>query len=244
MNNEEAKFILGAYRPDGSDAADPVFAEALAQAARDPALQAWLEGQRSVDRAVVAKLQAIAPPAGLRDAILAGARVSRARPGWWVGRGWLAAAAAVAVFAVLAVALGRRGAESAEGNFALLAARDMAEAHAQHVGFPAGLSALQTTLAQAPVPLTGALPIEVGELRRKGCRSVTWAGRDVFEVCFRRDGTWYHLYVARRDDFRVPTGGAVGRVAEHAGFAATTWADAKNVYALVADTPEALRRVL
>jgi len=30
MNNDEAKFILRAYRPGGPDAADPQFAEALA----------------------------------------------------------------------------------------------------------------------------------------------------------------------------------------------------------------------
>ena len=32
MKNQEAKFILGAYRPDGRDAGDPAFTEALAQA--------------------------------------------------------------------------------------------------------------------------------------------------------------------------------------------------------------------
>ena len=32
MNNQEARFILGAYRPDGRDASEPRFAEALAQA--------------------------------------------------------------------------------------------------------------------------------------------------------------------------------------------------------------------
>ena len=43
MNNQEAKFILGAYRPGGRDAVDPMFSEALAQAGRDPELRAWFE---------------------------------------------------------------------------------------------------------------------------------------------------------------------------------------------------------
>ena len=41
MTNERAKFVLGAYRPNGADAKDPMFAEALEQAKRDPNLAAW-----------------------------------------------------------------------------------------------------------------------------------------------------------------------------------------------------------
>ena len=38
MTNERAKFVLGAYRPNGADAKDPTFAEALEQAKHDPNL--------------------------------------------------------------------------------------------------------------------------------------------------------------------------------------------------------------
>jgi len=41
MTNEEAKFLLSGYRPNGADAGDAALAEALAQARRDPALGAW-----------------------------------------------------------------------------------------------------------------------------------------------------------------------------------------------------------
>jgi hypothetical protein len=41
MNNSEAKYILGAYRADGQDAAEPAFAEALRQAETDPDLGGW-----------------------------------------------------------------------------------------------------------------------------------------------------------------------------------------------------------
>jgi len=43
MNNQEAKFILAAYRPGGQDASDPLFAEALEQVRRDPD---WQRGLR------------------------------------------------------------------------------------------------------------------------------------------------------------------------------------------------------
>ena len=46
ITNETAKFLLNAYRPNGADAQDPVFRDALEQAARDPELGAWFKEQR------------------------------------------------------------------------------------------------------------------------------------------------------------------------------------------------------
>ena len=82
MNSTEAKFILQARRPDGADDAEPRFAEALEQARRDPALAAWLAREQAFDAAVAEKLRSTQPPAGLREAILAGAKVSRPLPFW------------------------------------------------------------------------------------------------------------------------------------------------------------------
>ena len=52
MNNQEAKLILQAYRPGGRDTFDPLFAEALEQARRDPELQKWFaERKQALDYA-------------------------------------------------------------------------------------------------------------------------------------------------------------------------------------------------
>ncbi|HZL45889.1 MAG TPA: hypothetical protein VFC28_06650, partial [Opitutaceae bacterium] len=72
MNNEQARFLLRAYRPSGRDAGDPAFADALRQAQGDPALGTWFAGEQAFDAAVAAKMRALAPPAGLREAILTG----------------------------------------------------------------------------------------------------------------------------------------------------------------------------
>jgi hypothetical protein len=90
MTNDEAKFILSAYRPGGHDAADPAFAEALDQARKDPALARWFEFERRFDEVMTAKIGAVTPPAGLRDAILAGARVTgkAARPPCFSPSAW------------------------------------------------------------------------------------------------------------------------------------------------------------
>lgn len=76
VTNDEAKFILAAYRPGGRDANDPLFAAVLIRAYRDPQLRAWFQSQHGFDAAVSAKLRELQPPPGLRDALLVGARVS------------------------------------------------------------------------------------------------------------------------------------------------------------------------
>jgi hypothetical protein len=244
MNNQEAKFILGAYRPDGGDAGDPVFQDALAQARRDPELREWMERQRKLDTVVTGKLRDIAPPAELRAAILAGGRVSQ-RPlrSWWLGRaGWLGAAAAIVILASISfLAFGAREPSLAKlANFALV---DLAQAHDEHVGYPPGLTALQTQLSANDRSLAAGLAdIDLDDLRRKKCRAVRVAGREVFEICFQRDGTWYHLFAARREDFAPGTGSA--QITSRDEYAAAAWADSKHAYALVAVGMEAVRRVI
>lgn len=243
MNNQEAKFILGAYRPDGSDACDPAFAEALAVAGRDPALQTWLEQQRRFDEVVAAKLQTVVPPAGLRDTILAGGRASRPRISWWQRRITLAAAIIVLGFMSYAVLpiLGRPAVSDLVG-FAL---SDLAEAHDDHEGFPPALAGLQGQLANARLPLTTGLGLDLAELRRNRCRVLRVGGREVFEVCFNRDGVWYHLYAARRSDFAAGALDARALLTTKGACVATAWADARNIYALVAQgAPAALQRLL
>jgi hypothetical protein len=244
MNNQEAKFILGAYRPDGRDAADPMFAEALAQAERDPDLRAWLERQRRFDSEVAGKLREIAPPPGLRDAILAGVRVSQRRRSWWQNPWWLATAAVIAVMAALTVQVRRAEALPTPAEFSAFALHDLAAAHDDHVGYPPELADLQGSLMSGRLPLTEAVGIDVADLQRRRCRSVLLAGREVFEICFPRDGTWYHLYVARRSDFRSVDSDPGALVSSRGEYASAVWADSKNIYALVARGTEAVRRVI
>jgi anti-sigma factor RsiW len=231
MNNEEAKFILGAYRPDGRDAADPQFAAALMQAERDPELRRWLENQRAFDRAVAGRLAALAPPPGLREAILAGGRASRPARRWWASPAWLGAAAAIALLALVGVQGLRPAGGGALAEFAALAAGELAAAHDSHEGFPAGLGELQARLAAATGPLSKTLSLDLEELRKQRCRTVRLGGREVFELCFNRDGTWYHLYVAPRGRLAPGAGAAM---AARGDYAAAAWTDAQHVYALVA----------
>lgn len=71
MNHQEAKFILQCFRPDGADAHDADFAEALALAAEDRALGEWLAEERSSDAAFAQALHGVVIPDELRSDILA-----------------------------------------------------------------------------------------------------------------------------------------------------------------------------
>lgn len=254
MDSTEAKFILRAYRPGGHDAQDPVFAEALAQLERDPALRAWWERERAFDAAVTEKIGTAHPPGHLRLAILAGGKVGN--PGgrsvmrWRSLPMWIAAAAAIAVGLFLAArprGVGDR--VLGLGELAALAVDDLEHAHDNHVGRPGDMAGVQAQLAGLALPVTAQSGPRVEDLQAKSCRVVKFAGRDVFEICYQREGTWYHLYVARAGDFGL--GGASGGTdakpiwTEKGRYAGTAWRDAQQVYALVTRAgPEALRKVM
>ena len=74
MTNARAKFLLSVYRPNGADAKDLAFKEALAQVQRDPTLGNWFREQQAFDELISAKLRSIEIPARLPTAILAGFR--------------------------------------------------------------------------------------------------------------------------------------------------------------------------
>ena len=209
MNNTEAKFILNAYRPGGGDASDATFAAALEQAKSDPALGTWFAREQAHGGAMAAKLREIAPPAGLREAILAGGRMSGGKDGaeetvttkraFWNRPVWLAAAAAIAVLLTVTVSLWpkRAVAGSALNDFALV---DALEGQ-KHGGHGEVTGALQAALSNDATRLADWVPIDFAALRKNGCRTVNVAGHDVLEVCFKRNGAWFHCYVARVEDF-------------------------------------------
>ena len=252
MSNNEAKFILSAYRPGGRDAGDPAMAAALAQAKSDPALGAWLAREQAHGAVVAAKLREVAPPAGLREAILAGARVSggqdadgtqTTKRAWWAQPVWLAAAAAVAVLLSLAAwrVVPVRGATFEEFAVNFVGKGFMLQKHSADVGV------LKTWLGEQHGPLPEALPAKFAELRALGCRTLEFKGHDVSLVCFERGGKEFHVLVARRDE--VP-GAAVVETprfmeAGKGKLAAATWADAKNRYVIVSDAGmDAVKRLL
>ncbi len=244
MKNEEAKFILTAYRPGGRDAGDEKFAAALAQAKADPALGAWFARSQTHDTAVAAKLTAIVPPAGLREAILAGARASANAPARrWSAPWMLAAAAAIVVGISLALWQSNRN-ETPVDRLADLALADMQ--HGRHGGHGGPTAALQQWLDSADAKLASAtLPADFDQLSQTGCRTLSVGGREALEVCFARGGAEFHVYILRRDQMPgLPDQHSPALVARASGSAAV-WSDARYSYAVVSPAgPDAIRRLL
>lgn len=71
MDKEQAKFILESFRPDGADAHDDTFAEALQLAVEDRELGEWLAGERASDAEFASTLMDVEIPDQLRLHILA-----------------------------------------------------------------------------------------------------------------------------------------------------------------------------
>lgn len=229
MKNEEAKFVLHAYRPNGADAGDATFSPALQQTRKDPALEKWFAAQQAFDRAMCAKLGSIAPPENLRAAILTGAKVSqqRARATWWRSPVPVALAASLALLIAVGIAFWPANA-SAEQIAAFAINDTLRQSHEAMEGPEA--AELQAMLSQADRPLAGGVPLDFSALRANGCRTISFQGRDLLEVCFKRNGKWFHCYVARATDFPRLAGKLPPTFADKDGASAAAWSDGQHIF--------------
>ncbi len=236
MNNAEAKFILQGYRPNGADAGDATFGAALEQAKNDPTLGEWFARQQAFDAAISVKLAQAVPPADLRAAILAGGRVTAAgvsRRFWWNQPAWMGLAASVAVILAAGVALWPKQA-AAFDDFALADSR-LSATHG-HGGNGDATQALQLMLSQPTTRLGQKLPLNFSTLHDTGCRNINYRDRAVLEVCFNRNGQWFHCYIAKATDFPGLAPGTTPAIVEKGTAAIASWTDADHVIVVVSKT--------
>jgi hypothetical protein len=244
MKNDDAQFILNGYRPNGQDAKDPAFAEALEQAKRDPALGEWFARQQAHDAAVSGKLQEAMPPVHLRAAILAGSRMAQPVAGRrWMRPAWIGFAASLVLGAVAATLLPARASAEAEAlhAFALLDAGETPH------GRPVGTAAkeLKLQLEQDGFCLATGLQFDFETLRTTGCRTLTSNDHDMVEICFKRNGEFYHLYIVKRADFANLRLGSFASPQSHNGVSFFSWGDEKHMYMLTSRAkPEIVAQLL
>ncbi len=230
MNNDEAKFILQAYRPGGGDAQDALFAQALEQAQRDPALAAWFERERGHDAAMAAKLRMIAPPAELRTAILAGAKITPRRSARWLMPAWIGLAASVAVI-LTATLFWLQPAQAEEfSEFAM----DYASGPFRLSNHQEDLDKLRTWLAERQAPLPLRIPSGCQKLQALGCKTVEYRGKNISLICFER-GREFHLFVARRADYPNLRECPQPEFKSKGKWASAHWSDSENCYVLATD---------
>jgi hypothetical protein len=198
LTNEAAKFVLNAYRPNGADAQDPAFRDALEQAARDPELGAWFKEQRDFDAMIAEKLSGIEPPATLRSAILAGIE-NRPPARRFSIKPLLALAAVIALSAIILVPMYTRYYSRSEwvdryqkANLAMLAASPMPQLDLLTASF----ARTQQYLEEMQAPCIYSLPGSLLALPTAGCKTLRWNGHMLSLTCFRLpSGELLHLFV-------------------------------------------------
>jgi hypothetical protein len=198
ITNETAKFLLNAYRPNGADAQDPIFRDALEQAARDPELGAWFKEQRGFDLMIADKLSGIEPPATLRSAILVGID-NRPSARQFSMRTLLALAAAIVLSAVILVPIYTRRYSGSDlidryqkANLAMLSAAPAPQLDLLTASF----SRTQEYLEEMQAPCIYSLPGSLLALPTAGCKTLRWNGHILSLTCFRLpSGELLHLFV-------------------------------------------------
>jgi len=206
MDNHKAKFLLQAYRPDGSDARDPDLREALQQAERDPELAAWLQRERAFDEAFCQKLAEVPVPPHLKEEILAGQKVIHL-PSWWQRPLNLSAVAAMLVVAVVVYLV---FASSFTGGVAPAQAVDWThfQQNAVQVFKQSDFSLKKATanseearawLAEHGAPRDFVLPAGMRHMPTMGCTTFEMDGHPVSLICFKMpSGQLAHLFMTKR----------------------------------------------
>jgi len=230
MDEQQARLILQAYRPDDEDKADPHFGEALQETVRNPALARWFAEEQAFDRAMAAHLDAMPAPFGLKTRILAQAAppVSSRKMSWAVG---LATLGAFLFLVGQLIGLWRSLAPASSPL------RNYAHEMVSFVRLPPpleieskDLGAIQNWLARKEV-ISVEVPSRLAALEPVGCRVLSFNGHAVTLICFHRDGNRLaHLFVVDRAAFPKLKPGAGPIFSSKGEWTTATWAEKNRVY--------------
>jgi hypothetical protein len=186
MDSLRAKEILAAYRPTEGEAVDPLVAEALDHARRDPALGRWLEQQTAFDAAIGAKLRQMSVPADLKGRILAHQKTPRpAIMVWWRQPAFLAAAAMI-IFVGVALGLFLSPRRDFNGYRRQMVAF-VAEGYKMNVESK-DLNQLRQAFTAKGWPSDYMVPLALQSLPVEGGVMLEWRGHKVSLVCWSAPG--------------------------------------------------------
>jgi hypothetical protein len=245
MDRKEAQQLLSALRPNGSEANEPLFADALALAETDPKLRAWWEAQQRFDRRMAAKMSAVPVPDDLREQILAAPKVA-AFPPQWRHRSLLVAAALVALFCVAGVFWSIN--HSGPLNCAELAGEvstalgttgpQLAMTSTDHQEVKAWLKS-----RNAPV---GDMPPKFAALTSIGCQKYYVHGHVLSVVCFTLgNGREAHLFMIDKTALADPPDSHGPQYDRLNGWNVATWSDSRTSFILATNgTMDDLKNLL
>jgi len=242
MDSRQAKQLLNLYRP-GVDDADPQFAEALAQAERDPELRHWFDQQCALHVEIRDKVKAIPVPADLRERILSEQKVVRPTV-WWRSPFAIAAAAVVAIIVSIYSILLQLNPPARFAEFRKQVA-DFATAGYELDVQSDSFEELRQQFASRGWPADYIVPAGLAKLRVRGGCLMNWRGHKVSMLCLRgpeRHDAW--LYVIEQ----APLSGApklpTPQIAAVGNLETASWSDGGKTYVLAAQGDEPFLRTL
>ena len=233
MNNEEARKILAVYRPGGHDADDPFFADAKRAALEDPELGAWFAEEQNFDRAFASRIAEAAVPVGLKTRILAAASnpPQRRFPLRSIG---LAAAAILLLAAVFTFWQMRSQRLAMLDHFrgemiSFVKLSPPLEFKADE------LEEVKEWLTDREAPAKVSVPPNLARLDPVGCRVLSFRGRKVTLICFRRDdGRIAHLLIVDRSRLPGLPERSDAMLAPEGEWMTAAWSEGEHSYLLAA----------
>lgn len=248
MDKQEARLLLQSYRPDGQDASDPAFAEALALASQDAELGRWLESECALDKVIGQRLREFPVPPDLRGAVVTGQRsqrrISKPAHAWWRSPSLAWAAAIVLVF--VAAYFVRDGSDS---SVALAAYRESMTANLRS-GFVFDQrderpEKLTDWLAEHGGVSGFQVPAGLRDASSLGCKLFEFNGMKSALICFSlSDQQVVHLFVVEGTRFRPQDFEAAACALRCNDYDTFAWREQDRVFLLAGGVgPERLREL-
>lgn len=232
MTKHEAKTILHACQDPNQGLEDPLIAEALAFAERDPELREWFKEWQSVDRILSEKLKAAPLPEMVLEEGAARARFQLARR-----RSNLVLSFGLAACVFLVGFLGAlwlRPSPSGGEMEALVAVRsDMAVLLNEFPRLDLRTDRLEEAaqwLADHHPSTPASWPAALKSFPTIGCRTLEWRGREVALVCFMVDGEVVHFLLFSSAEFPELMGSANPQYSTAGRFYTATWESDETFY--------------
>jgi hypothetical protein len=246
MNNQEAKLILQAYRPNGQDAADPFFAEALEQVRRDPELQKWFSEETNLNNRIQGRLQGTIPvPPNLKSELLAFQRTIRPTSRWFQPIKLAAVGLILASLgAILLLIPQRRMTQLA--SFRDTMARSSLQTQEHVVLESHNIASIQQWLRSKNMDSHFDLPaaMQAGTGTAQGCRVVDWNGHQAIMICFIVNGEHMDLFVMDSAELPSFPESSAPQFASADGLMTAMWTGSGKVYLLTAQTQGVLQKFL
>ncbi len=239
MNRDEARELLEIVSLLPAKEHTAEMREALAMAAHDPELGAWLAEQKSFDDKIANALADIAPPAGLRSRLVKAMELEHQARKRFSPVYWMAIAASVALLAgATALFLNR---DAADWKIEALAAIAQVDAGKLPLDKWSGdVAVLRNWLASEKSPTASALPQGMSILEALGCKIVRIEGKPASIICFALAGTTdeAHLAVLQADGATA----SLPVFESRDGWQMVTWNENGRKLMLASRAPEAALR--